>query len=65
MAISRKLSRLIFIFWMINYGELYTGGIINMHNWWLEILVGYGIVIFILYSKSREKANYFYSFYIK
>lgn len=36
-------------YWMINYGELYTGGIINMHNWWLEILVGYGIVIFILY----------------
>jgi len=26
-----------------------TGGISNMHNWWMEILTGYGIVIFFLY----------------
>lgn len=26
-----------------------TYGIINMHNWWMEILVDYGVIIFILY----------------
>lgn len=36
-------------YWMANFGEYNTGGIINIHNWWLEILTGYGIVIFVLY----------------
>jgi len=35
--------------WMRNYGTLYTQGVTDMHNWWLEILVGYGIVIFVFY----------------
>lgn len=26
-----------------------TGGISNMHNWWMEILTGYGIIIFVMY----------------
>lgn len=36
-------------YWMFNYGELPTAGITNIHNWWGEILVGYGVVIFIFY----------------
>lgn len=36
-------------YWMENYGTYYTGGIVNIHNWWMEILTGYGIVIFVLY----------------
>ena len=36
-------------YWMANYGVYYTGTIENIHNWWMEILTGYGIVIFIMY----------------
>ena len=36
-------------YWMSNYGNYNTFGIANIHNWWMEILVGYGVVIFILY----------------
>ncbi|WP_071392698.1 O-antigen ligase family protein [Bacillus tuaregi] len=36
-------------YWMANYSEYYTEGIVNMHNWWMEILVGYGVIIFTLY----------------
>ena len=36
-------------FWMANYGVHYTGEIENIHNWWMEILTGYGIIIFIMY----------------
>lgn len=36
--------------WMIEYGPYSTNGIANIHNWWLEILVGYGVLPFILYS---------------
>lgn len=36
-------------YWMINYGTYYTGNIANMHNWWMEILTGYGVLIFVLY----------------
>lgn len=35
--------------WMANYRFLPTQNIINMHNWWGEILVGYGLIVFILY----------------
>ena len=24
----------------------------NIHNWWLEILVGYGVIVFVLYVVS-------------
>ena len=27
----------------------YVGKVFNIHNWWIEILVGYGVVIFIGY----------------
>lgn len=36
-------------YWMANYGLYYTGTIVNMHNWWMEILASYGVIIFALY----------------
>ncbi|MGX7106577.1 O-antigen ligase family protein [Hutsoniella sourekii] len=35
--------------WMKHFDLLPLNGITNMHNWWLEILVAYGIPTFILY----------------
>jgi teichuronic acid biosynthesis protein TuaE len=35
--------------YMKNFAEYPTGNIINVHNWWIEILVNYGVVIFTLY----------------
>jgi len=35
--------------WMSNYGVYYTSDILNMHNWWMEILVSFGVFIFALY----------------
>jgi len=35
--------------WMSSEWIYDTGGIINIHNWWMEILTGYGIIIFIGY----------------
>jgi teichuronic acid biosynthesis protein TuaE len=34
---------------MLNRSIYDTQGIVNMHNWWMEILVGYGIIVFIMY----------------
>ncbi len=36
-------------YWMSHFRVFDTGIITNMHNWWMEILTGYGVVIFILY----------------
>mgnify|MGYP000865788832 CR=1 FL=1 len=36
-------------FWMANASVYGTSGIVNMHNWWMEILTGYGIIVFVLY----------------
>ncbi|MPN20321.1 Teichuronic acid biosynthesis protein TuaE [bioreactor metagenome] len=33
-------------YWMANKGVFYAGDITDMHNWWMELLVGYGIIIF-------------------
>jgi len=35
--------------WMEKFGRNNTYGIFNIHNWWLEILVSFGIVIFLMY----------------
>lgn len=35
--------------WMAHFRVLPTKIITNMHNWWLEILVAYGIPVFIMY----------------
>lgn len=36
-------------YYMMNFGKYDTHGIIDMHNWWAEILLSYGILIFVLY----------------
>ncbi|MGG1572314.1 O-antigen ligase family protein [Fictibacillus sp. NRS-1165] len=33
-------------YYLMHYAEFPTKGIINVHNWWIEILVNYGAVIF-------------------
>jgi teichuronic acid biosynthesis protein TuaE len=33
-------------YWMAHKGIFYTRNIINIHNWWMELLVGYGIIVF-------------------
>jgi len=35
--------------WMATKSVYYVGNIKNIHNWWMEILVGYGIFVFIGY----------------
>jgi teichuronic acid biosynthesis protein TuaE len=36
-------------YWMENYEVYATQGVTNIHNWWMEILVAYGVAIFMLY----------------
>lgn len=36
-------------YWMANFAQHETGGILNPHNWWLEILINYGIFVFVGY----------------
>jgi teichuronic acid biosynthesis protein TuaE len=36
-------------YWMANFAQYDTRGILNPHNWWLEILINYGVFIFIGY----------------
>lgn len=36
-------------YWMMNKNVYDVSNITNIHNWWLEILVGYGIIIFVGY----------------
>jgi len=38
-----------FEYYMSNFAIYDTKGIINSHNWWLEILVNYGIFVFVGY----------------
>lgn len=53
-------------YWMKQKAVYDVGGIINVHNWWMEILVAYGIVIFILYLLIYIlKINTLYKAYIK
>lgn len=35
--------------WMEQYAFLPTKDITNMHNWWFELLVGYGVIVFVAY----------------
>ena len=35
--------------WMLYEGIYPTGGLLNIHNWWAEILVGFGVIIFTMY----------------
>lgn len=36
-------------YWMENRAVYYTSDITNMHNYWMEILTGYGVFIFVFY----------------
>lgn len=36
-------------YWMENHGVHNKSSVLRMHNWWMEILVSYGVIIFILY----------------
>jgi len=36
-------------YWVANEAIYDTGSIMNMHNWWMEIFTGFGILIFVLY----------------
>lgn len=36
-------------YWMANFARHDTFGILNPHNWWLEILINYGIFLFAAY----------------
>jgi len=33
------------------FSTYYVGEIVNVHNWWMEVLISSGVVIFILYLK--------------
>lgn len=35
--------------WMGSQAYFNVGPLVNIHNWWLEILVGYGLICFFLY----------------
>lgn len=36
-------------YWMGRGADYYTDGITSMHNWWMEILTSYGVVVFLGY----------------
>lgn len=36
-------------YWMMNSSIYNTSGLVNIHNWWMEILVAYGLIVFIMY----------------
>lgn len=36
-------------YWMDNFARYDTAGIVNPHNWWLEIMINYGIFVFVGY----------------
>lgn len=40
---------------MNNRNLMYTWGITNIHNWWMELLVSSGVIIFILYLNFYAK----------
>lgn len=46
-------------YWMADRKVYYVGNITNMHNWWMEVLVGYGVIVFIgylwIYIKMTSK----------
>lgn len=52
-------------YWMTTRKVYYVGNITNMHNWWMEILVGYGVAVFIgylwVYLKMINKLYYVFN----
>ena len=49
--------------WMNDSAMYYTKNILNMHNWWLEILTAYGIIIFLGFLLFYAKLLIDYYFY--
>ncbi len=55
-----------FEYYITNYALFETAGIVNSHNWWLEILTEYGIIIFLgyiqfiifLYIETQKRYKY-------
>lgn len=51
-------------YWMATEKLYYVGTIENIHNWWMEILVGYGIIVFIgyvwIYMKMAKRLYHSY-----
>lgn len=41
--------------WMSKYPKYFVGKTTNLHNWWIEVLVDYGIIIFVLYISYLVK----------
>lgn len=37
-------------YWMANYSLFPTAGVINIHNWWMELLTEFGILFFVVYA---------------
>ena len=50
-------------YWMQTEPVYYVRGFTNMHNWWVEILTNYGILLFVLYILFY--CYLFYSLYRK
>ncbi|MFI3252360.1 MAG: O-antigen ligase family protein [bacterium] len=54
-----------FEYWITNFSLVSTSGITNSHNWWLEILSEYGIIvltgyliyIFKIYQETKKDSN--------
>lgn len=47
-------------FWMENYSQYYVSSIVNIHNWWAEILVSLGLGVFIIHIYSYSKTLKFF-----
>lgn len=47
-------------FYMAQPGLLPTSGVLNLHNWWMEILVSSGVLIFIYYLRVYIKRLFTY-----
>lgn len=44
-----------YAYWMQNYGVFPCGNILSVHNWWMEILFEYGVLIFAGYMMFYYK----------
>lgn len=52
-------------YWMKNYYIYNAGNVLNMHNWWAEILTAYGVGIFLLFVIFYIKLIYDFDYQYK
>lgn len=45
-------------YWLENFAQLPLNYVFNLHNWWLEVLVNYGIFVFIAYISAYIMSIY-------